>query len=213
MIKTVITDYNALSERAEEVIDLKKDNSKLRETIINLKQVIQENSYTCLTAPQIGVNKRIMCINFKGDIRTMIDPIIVNSKEWMLSREKCPSCDNKEYIVPRNAKVTIMYTTPLGKYETRELIGLAACVAQYGINMLDGVLLSDFGLELDENWDSGLTEKEKDEIIGLYLESLDLKSKIINKEVEKDPESKQLSNAIKFIDSVISGETKLESQI
>ena len=209
MVKTVITDYDALSERSEEVINLKKDNNIIRETIINLKQTIQANEYVCLTAPQIGINKRIMCINFKGDIRTMIDPIITNSKEWMLSREKCPSCENKEYIVPRNSKVTLMYTTPLGKYETREFIGRAACAAQYGINILDGVLLSDFGLELDENWDKA-SDEERDEVLNMYLESLDLKGKVLNKEIESNKETKQISDAIKFMDSVAKGETKLE---
>ena len=209
MVKTVITDYEKLSERAEEVLNLKKDNLIIRETILDLKQTIQENNYVCLAAPQIGVNKRIMCINFNGDVRTLIDPIITNSKEWMMSREKCPSCEDKEYIVPRNARATLMYTTPLGKYETREFVGRAACAAQYGINILDGVLLSDFGLELDENWD-GFTQEEKDEILNMYLESLDLKSKVINKEIEEDPEAKQLSDAIKFMDSVAKGETQVE---
>ena len=210
MIKTVITDYNVLSERAEEVINLKKDNAIVRDTIVNLKQTIQANEYVCLTAPQIEVNKRIMCINFNGDIRTMIDPIIASSKEWMLSREKCPSCKDKEYIVPRNSKVTLMYTTPLGKYETREFIGRAACAVQYGINMLDGVLLSDFGLELDENWDKA-SDEERDEVLNMYLESLDLKGKILNKEIESNKETKQISDAIKFIDSVAKGETKVEA--
>ena len=209
MVKTVITDYEAFNDRAEEVLDLKKNNSLVRETVLDLKQTIREHNYVCLTAPQIGVNKRIMCINFNGDIRTMIDPIITHSKGWTLNREKCPSLGETEYIVPRNSKVTVMYTTPLGKYETRELVGLAACVAQYGINVLDGALLCDFGLELDENWDK-LTQEEKNEVLDMYLESLDLKSKVINKEIERDKETKELSDAIKFMDSVAKGEVEFE---
>lgn len=209
MVKTVITDYEKFNDRAEEVLDLKKDK-EVRETILDLKQTIRENNFVCLTAPQIGVNKRIICINFNGDIRTMINPIISSSKEWMMNREKCPSIPDKEYIVPRNAKVTCIYTTPLGKYENREFVGLAACAVQYGINILDGILLSDFGLELDENWDK-LTQDEKDQVLEMYMDSLDLKGKELNKEIEEDPETKQLADAIKFMDSVAKGETKLDN--
>ena len=212
MVRPVVTDYKAFDERADEIINLKKENNQVRETILDLKQTIRENNYICLTAPQIGVNKRIMCINFKGDIRTMINPIIPNSTGWMLNREKCPSCENKEYIVPRNSKIKLMYTTPLGKYETIDLMGVAACAAQYGINILDGVLLCDFGLELDENWDKA-TEEERDEILHMYLESLDLQEKNVKKDIEEDPETKQLSDAIKFIESVQKGETKLDINI
>lgn len=208
-MKTVITDLSKFEDRADEVVNLKKENNEVRETILDLKKLLRDNDWVCLTAPQIGVNKRIMCLNFKGDIRTLINPIITNSKEWLLNREKCPCTPGKEYIVPRNAKVTVMYTTPLGKYESREFAGLAACAVQYGINALDGVLISDFGLEIDENWDKA-SEEEKDEVLKMYLDSLDMSSKLLKEEIKKDPETKQLSDAINFIESVQKGETKLE---
>lgn len=208
-MKTVITDLSKFEDRADEVVNLKKENNEVRETILDLKKLLRDNDWVCLTAPQIGVNKRIMCLNFKGDIRTLINPIITNSKEWLLNREKCPCTPGKEYIVPRNAKVTVMYTTPLGKYESREFAGLAACAVQYGINALDGVLISDFGLEIDENWDKA-SEEEKDEVLKMYLDSLDMSSKLLKEEIEKNPETKQLSDAINFIESVQKGETKLE---
>ena len=98
----------------------------------------------------------------------------------------------------------------MGKVVSQTFSGLAARVMQYGIDILDGLLLSDVGLELDENWDKA-TEEQRDEILGLYLESLDIKRKDIKKAVDDDPEAKQMMDAIEFMESVRKGETELET--
>jgi hypothetical protein len=41
----------------------------------------------------------------------------------------------------------------------------------------------------------------------MYLESLDIKRKELEKEIEEDPELKQVSDAIDFLESVQKGET------
>lgn len=208
-IKTVITDYEAYNDRADE-IDLRKEGKLAQQTIVDLKQTMKKYDYVCLAAPHIGVNKRILCINFKGDIRTFCNPLMTASEGFELSREKCPALNNKEYIRPRQNKVTIMYQNPMGKVVSQTFSGLAARVMQYGIDILDGLLLSDVGLELDENWDKG-TEAERDEILGLYLESLDIKRKDIKTQIDNDPEAKQMLSAIEFIESVQRGETEVEA--
>ena len=208
-IKTVITDYEAYNDRADE-IDLRKEGKLAQQTIVDLKQTMKKYDYVCLAAPHIGVNKRILCINFKGDIRTFCNPLMTASEGFELSREKCPALNNKEYIRPRQNKVTIMYQNPMGKVVSQTFSGLAARVMQYGIDILDGLLLSDVGLELDENWDKG-TEAERDEILGLYLESLDIKRKDIKTQIDNDPEAKQMMSAIEFMESVQKGETEVEA--
>lgn len=208
-VKTVITDYEAYNDRADE-IDLRKEGKLAQQTIVDLKQTMKHYNYACLAAPHIGVNKRIICINFKGDIRTFCNPLMTGSEGFELSREKCPALSNKEYIRPRQNKVTIMYQNPMGKVVSQTFSGLAARVMQYGIDILDGLLLSDVGLELDENWDKA-TEEQRDEILGLYLESLDIKRKDIKKVIEDDPEAKQMMDAIEFMESVQKGDTKLDS--
>ena len=208
-VKTVITDYEAYNDRADE-IDLRKEGKLAQQTIVDLKQTMKKYDYVCLAAPHIGVNKRILCINFKGDIRTFCNPLMTASEGFELSREKCPALNNKEYIRPRQNKVTIMYQNPMGKVVSQTFSGLAARVMQYGIDILDGLLLSDVGLELDENWDKG-TEAERDEILGLYLESLDIKRKDIKTQIDNDPEAKQMMSAIEFMESVQRGETEVEA--
>ena len=207
-VKTVITDYEAYDNRAEE-IDLRKEGKLAQQTIIDLKHTIQKNNYVCLAAPHIGVNKRIVCINFNGQIRTFINPLMGQVKGFELSRESCPAIPGKQFIRPRHNDINVMYQTPLGKVESLSFKGMAAKVMQYGIDILDGLLLSDIGLELDENWDKA-TQEERDAVIDMYLESLDLQRKQIKVEIENDPESKQLMDAIAFMESVERGETQIE---
>lgn len=207
-IKTVITDYEAYDDRAEE-IDLRKESKLAQETILDLKHTMQKNNYVCLAAPHIGVNKRIVCINFKGQIRTFINPLTGSVKGFELSRESCPAIPGKQFIRPRHNDIHVMYQTPLGKVESVSFKGMAAKVMQYGIDILDGLLLSDVGLELDDNWDKA-TQEERDAVIDMYLESLDLQRKQIKVEIENDPESKQLMDAIAFMESVERGETQVE---
>ena len=207
-VKEIIKDLEAYSERADE-IDVKKQGELVREITLNLKDTIRANNLICLAAPQIGYDKRIMCINFKGDIRTLINPVGGAFEAFELNREKCPILEGKEYIRPRYNSMSIIYQTPLGKIESRQFKGVAAKVAQYGIDILDGLLLCDVGLELIPGWDEA-SQEERDEIIKMYLDSLDLKEKEIKKEINDDPDLKKMMDSLAFIESVQKGETKIE---
>ena len=125
-----------------------------------------------------------------------------------LSRECCQSIPGKSFIRPRNTDVTIMYQRPLGQIETRQVAGLAAYVLQHEIDHLDGMLLSDVSLEVDEEFDNA-SDDEKNDIINMYLDSLDLQKKNIDEAIESDPESKKLSDGIKFMEGVARGEIEI----
>ena len=200
----IIKDLDKLGQRADEV-DLKKDNKLVRDTIISLKDIIKEKNLVYLTAPQIDVPIRVFVINFNGNLRSFVNPVISETKGFELSREKCNSLD-EEYIRPRANDVRVMYQTPLGKIESRQMLGQAAIVFQHAVDHLDGLTLRDVGLEITEEFDKA-SDDEKVELINMYLESLDLKRKEIEKEIEENPELKQVSDAIDFLESVQKGET------
>lgn len=208
-VKEIITDYEKLSERCDE-FDLTKKNSEVQKIILSLKQTIRnDDTISALSANQIGYDKRIICINFNGTIRSFINPVITSVSGFELSREKCHSIPSKEYIRPRHNKITVTYQTPLAKIETVELMGLAAKLFQHHVDHLDGLLLSDVGLEIDSDFDAA-TEEERQEVISMYLDSIDLNKEQIDIEIENDEEAKKMSDGIKFMNSVKSGKTKVE---
>ena len=203
-MKDIVKDIDKLAQRSDEV-DIRKQNELVRATIVDLKEIVRKNNLTYLTAPQIDVFARIFVINFNGSLRSFINPIITQTKGFELSREKCNSLDS-EYIRPRSNNITVMYQTPLGKIESRQMLGQAAIVFQHALDHLDGLLLSDVGLEVTEDYDKA-SDEERIELVNMYLDSLDIKRKELEKEIEEDPELKQMSDAIDFLESVQKGET------
>lgn len=206
-ILTIDDNELKLSDRATE-INYAVDNKLIREIVSSLKHTIEKNDITALSAPAIGYEYRIFCIKFNEEIKTFINPIIMDAKGLQLSREKCTSIPNKEFIIPRNNDLTVAYQRPTGKIETRQIVGLAALVFQHEMQHLDGILLSDLGLEIDSQWDKA-TEDERAEVLKEFLDSLDLYSSELEKEIQTDPELKQMSDAIDFMASVQTGKTKL----
>lgn len=203
----IITDYEKLSVRADE-IDTTKQNAEMRKIIVALKETIRETKVLGLSAPQIGYNARIVVVNYDGNLVSYVNPVIYNAKGLTISRENCPSIPGKQFIRLRNPEVSVTYVTPLGKIKSEKFMGAAAVIMQYLCDMLDGILLSDIGFEIDENWDS-FTEEEKNELIDYYLDSIDMKRKEAKEAVENDPEAKQISDGIDFMTALQRGEVKL----
>lgn len=203
-MRDIIKDLDKLSDRADEV-DIRKQNKLVRDTIIELKEIIREKNLVYLTAPQIDVPIRVFVMNFNGSLRSFVNPIISETNGFELSRETCNSLDS-EYIRPRANSISVIYQTPLGKIESRKMLGKAAIVFQHALDHLDGLLLSDVGLELTPEFDKA-SEDDKAELIKMYVDSLDIKRRELEKEIEGDEDLKQLSDAIDFLESVKKGET------
>ena len=203
-MRDIIKDLDKLSYRSDEV-DIRKQNKLVRDTIIELKEIIREKNLIYLTAPQIDVPIRVFVMNFSGSLKSFVNPVISKTNGFELSREKCNSLDS-EYIRPRANSVDIIYQTPLGKIESRKMLGKAAIVFQHALDHLDGLLLSDVGLEITPDFDKA-SEDDKAELIKMYIDSLDIKRKELEKEIEGDKDLKQVSDAIDFLESVKKGET------
>lgn len=209
-IKQIITDPDKLSDWSSE-IDVRKEGKLLQEIVLALKHTMKELNLECLSAPEIGYNKRVMCIRFgKTDYRTFVNPMIENNYNIQFARETCSSIPDKTFIIPRFGGIKAFFTTPLGKVESCKLDGKAAFVFQHCVDHLNGLLVSDIGLEIDEMFDNA-TDEERSEVLRMYAESLDLKQKQLEDEIKEDPELKKIVDATNFLISVNKGETILET--
>lgn len=216
---TYITDVEELSQSSIEV-DIKKDNKKMREIISELKKRMEEDNLTALSAPQIGEKYRIFCIEFtekKGkktnkSIKTFINPVVTGIRGVVVDREADVCLPDQQFIIVRNNDLSILYQNPMGNPVSQKFSGKSSAVIQMMVDHLDGVLLSDLGLEIDERFDEA-TEEEKNELIDAYLKSLDLYKKEVDKDIDNDKDLKSMKDAIDFIQSVRNGETKLGAPI
>lgn len=211
-VKEIITNRETLSDWSIEINPV-KDGKLSQEIVIALKATMRDKGLQSLAAPQIGYNRRIFCIRFgDNDYRTFINPAIENNVGMTMSREKCSSIPDKEYIIPRFSKIKFFFTTPLGKVESATLVGRAAYVFQHCMDHLNGMLLDDIGLEIDQMFDDA-TDEEREEVIKMYAESLDLRHKQLNNDIAEDKDLKEIDDAIRFINSVKDGTTVLKSSV
>ena len=208
--KPIITDLCELDKlgRSEEV-QLNDDNKLIREITANIKRTMRKNNLVSLSAPAIGYNKRIFCIDFSDkEIKTFINPLVTRVEGIELTREVCSSIPGKEFIRPRNSLVEVMYQTPLGKIKSRIFKGLAAHVIQHEMDHLDGITLADIGLEIEDDFNDA-TDEERFEIINMYLDSLDLTKSELEKDFTQDESLRKEYEADKFVELLAQGKIEV----
>lgn len=191
----------------------KKLNKVMRDTIVELKNIIREKNLDGLTACQIGINERIMVMKFgDNDLQSYINPVIAQADGFVLNREDCINLnDGKTYLVPRNQQITLVYETPLGAVQQAKFVGRAAMVAQHLCWHMDGLFIDEVGLELPDNWDS-MSDDEKEAILKEYYESVDIAQAQLNDELSKSEEGLKLKNAVEFEQAVQRGDIKLKEE-
>jgi peptide deformylase len=171
---------------------------------------MREKDLVSLTAPQIGYKYRVFCVKFGPNAyRTFINPVMQNIEGLQLNREKCSSIPDKQFILPRYNSMILIYQTPLGEIRSNAVKGKTAMLLQHCVDHLDGLLISYIGLEVLDGFDD-MTDDEKDQVIKMYLESLDIKLKYLQDEIKKDPELSKLDDAIKFMGAASKGEINFE---
>lgn len=206
----IIDDVEKLKDRCDE-ISVFAEEKRVTKIVNELKDTLYNNpNLVALSAPQLGYKERIFCIKFANkELRAFVNPMITKSEGIHLCRENNPSIPGKEYIMPRNNKIIVTFQTPTGKIEENIFEGVVAEVIQQQVNMLDGVLLSDFGLEVLPEFDKA-SKEEQDEVINWWLDNLKKQNESLSKEIDSNEDLHQVKKAIEFLTKVASGEIKTE---
>ena len=210
----VITDLSKFEERTDEILGSKDPIGQLKEiqsTIVDLKNVLRDNrDNVCVCAPQIGSNLRLFIVetaetsNVKGKYKIFINPMIVTSEGIHLSRETNLSLPGREFIVTRYDKVHVAYQDEMGHFCSETYVGSYGEVVQQMIQMLDGITLVDVGLEVDNDFDNA-SDKDRQTIIQMYIDSLKNKTEKLTKEIEADANLKNLNDIIKMQTGLLTG--------
>lgn len=208
MSSHLIFDLDKLHERADEVnpIDAQKTANELK---VKLKKYPE---LFALSAPQIGINERVIAIKFNNNIiKIYINPVILKSAGLHLVRERDISVPEREFITPRPNKIHIRYQTEEAKPEENILKDSVAEIFDRMVNYLDGITIADIGLEVLEGFDEA-EEDEKEAIIKLYIESLKKRAVLLQENINEDKDAKELQDAIRFMAEVEEGKVKLEDK-
>ena len=175
--------------------DVQKIINDLRDTLRTHKDLV------ALSAPQIASRYRIFCMKFAGnDIRTFINPLIIEKKGIKLNQEQqigFGNIDNPTYFTFRSAEITAGYQTPTGRVETNKFTNEAAIVFEQMVQLLDGVFISDFGLIKLDGFDD-LSEDEKKDIFTQYASTLKKRGEQAEEDLKNDENLAQLDKLTKF---------------
>lgn len=214
-----ITNIDELSDSSTEV-DFDTDKKRISEIVEKLKYRISKDNLIAISAPQIGEKVRIFCIRFTtkqngktfDKVHTFVNPVIVGMKGFVLDREKDISLPDREFIIARNNDINVMFQTERGESVEHKFSGKIAAFIQLMVDHLDGILLTDMGLEIDHLFDEA-TEEERNELLKAYTEWIIDYQEKLTKDIAEDEELSSMNDAIKFIQSVRSGETNLGAPI
>lgn len=121
---------------------------KLLQTIENLKKAFYSLRISVgLSAPQIGINKRLFILNInkkENKDLIVINPIIIsNTGRKKSSYESCLSLPKIQGKVTRRDKLKLEYQDPEGKKQELNATGFLSRVILHEIDHLDGILFVD----------------------------------------------------------------------
>lgn len=138
----------------EEVLRIKSIptliTDEVRDLVSNMKETMLSENGIGLSAPQVGVNLRVIVIQLMsagklvGPVQEMINPVITNySDDTMEYEEGCLSIPGEYIRIDRPRSINVKFQTLSGKYKKWFLKGLEARIVQHEIDHLDGVLMTD----------------------------------------------------------------------
>lgn len=141
--------HEVLRRKAEDVEQFDDD---LRVLINDMIETMREAPGVGLAAPQIGVSKRVIVVEFGDEedesipkqLYVMVNPEIVKkSGENVAGIEGCLSVPGVIGEVERSEVVTVRGQTPLGKKVKIRVQGWLARIFQHEIDHINGVLYTD----------------------------------------------------------------------
>jgi len=130
-----------LRQKSKPVEHLTKE---VRDLIIQMKKIVEDNNGVGLAAPQINVSLRVIVCKVNNKFYAFINPeIIKSSKETSSIEEGCLSLSNIYGEVERPEKIILKATNSEGKKIKLKAFRLLARVIQHEIDHLDGILFID----------------------------------------------------------------------
>ena len=216
-IVKIVKDLNAFNERVDE-ITAEVSYGRVKNCVSRLKRALYEHKdIAALCAPQIGENLRLFVVKTARTenqrFKVFLNPLIIKQEGLHLSREISASIPGKEFIIPRRNSIHVAYQEEDGKINSETYVGAYAEIVQQMIEMLDGITLADYGLDLDDIGGPKVFDKapkkQKVELIAAYIEYLKSLSKEFAQEIDNSPKLSAFNKHIDFMTDVLSGKITL----
>lgn len=147
-VRPVVLDpHPVLREIAKPVEKIDKEILKLLD---DMADTMYDYNGIGLAAPQVGVSKRVVVIDYGDDfggLLELINPVITEKSGEAIDVEGCLSIPNVRGNVKRFDKITVQFQQRDGKTYQMKPEGYFARVFQHEIDHLDGILYTDLAID------------------------------------------------------------------
>ncbi|MFA5450066.1 MAG: peptide deformylase [Clostridia bacterium] len=110
----------------------------------DMKETMREENGAGIAAPQVGVLRRAVIIDYEGETTELINPVISNEDGVVIAAEGCLSVDSKKNCnVARPYKLTCTAQDRDGKPVVIEAEGWKARIICHEVDHLNGILFID----------------------------------------------------------------------
>ncbi len=142
--------YNdpVLRQKCDEV---KIVDSYCKKTAIEMFKMMEEKSGIGLAAPQVGITKRFLAVNYNNDEKNiheklfLINPVVVEKEGIAEEHEEgCLSIPGVYETVVRSKKVVVNYIDLDGMSKSITTDSFLSVILQHEIDHLDGILFIDY---------------------------------------------------------------------
>ena len=132
-----------LREKSKEIKEIDKIIIELVEDMVDT--ITKGKIFAAgLAAPQIGVSKRVIVVNFSEKIKAFINPDIeVLDNEQIIDEEGCLSVGSYRYNVGRAKRIKVKAIDLKGNKNVFEAEGLLSRIFQHEVDHLNGILFID----------------------------------------------------------------------
>lgn len=143
-ILTIPTDNDKLRQKSKEVTSFDKSLADLVTDLSQTLEAQKDPPGLGLSAPQIGVFKRVFVARVRNKIKHFINPQLLKFSQKEASfLEGCFSVPLLYGHVTRPAEIDLGYNDKLGKKIQNHFKGIPARIIQHEIDHLDGILFID----------------------------------------------------------------------
>lgn len=146
--RIILTEENRLlREKSQDILKVDKSIIKLAN---DLKDTLYETDGIGISAPQIGVLKRMILVNlFRGKREIiLINPKIVLRRGNSRLTEGCLSCENKIAVVDRPDSIMVVGKDLKWKNRAIKCSGIMARAICHEVDHLNGVLMTDNAVDV-----------------------------------------------------------------
>lgn len=116
----------------------------IKELKERMLEVMKEKRGIGIAAPQIGEYVAAAIVKLDGKNVMILNPQVIATNDWYISREGCLSLPGGLYAVPRPSEIKITYQTEYGDFAERTVKDkMEATIIHHEISHLQGLLIDD----------------------------------------------------------------------